>query len=233
MRRLRGGEGVEFEGEVRVSGGDEFMVHLLPGRAQMAGEASPGADIELLRIDHAGLQARLVAVGACVRTEPDLGRAVASFAGDAIGARFIGRARGVADRAALVARGVGDTEDLGHAFAAPLFQRFVGARMLVGSAPRGEFVAQNAAFGGRRCGGGSVAVGGGAAARSDVSMRGRLRPYHSTECQQNQGFFHMRTSANFSNSIFGNFISLSGQQSGRSPAVRPPRVRCTAAMDWT
>ena len=122
MRGLRGGKGIEFEGQIGMAGGDQFVIHLLLPVAEMAGEAGLGADLQILGIDHAGLDAGLVRILARVRAEPLFGGAVTGFAGHAIGARLLGRPRHMADGAALVARGVGDLEDLGHALAARLLQ---------------------------------------------------------------------------------------------------------------
>ena len=185
VRGLGGGEGIEFEGEIGVAGGDQFVIHLLPRHAEMAGEAGLGADLQILGIDHAGLDAGLVRILAGVRAEPLFGGAVTGFAGHAIGARLFGRARDVADGAALVARGVGDAEDLRHAFAARLHQGLVGAGVFVGDAPVGVLIAQDAALAGGQRGGAAVAVGGGAAAGSDVPMRRRLRQRASRNRQQN------------------------------------------------
>ena len=135
VRGLGGGEGIEFEGQVGMAGGDQFVIHLLPRHAEMAGEAGLGADLQILGVDHAGLDAGLVRILAGVRAEPLFGGAVTGFAGHAVGARLFGRARDMADGAALVARGVGDAEDLRHAFAARFHQGFEGAGVFVGDAP--------------------------------------------------------------------------------------------------
>ena len=131
VRGLGGGEGVEFESEIGMAGGDEFVIHLLPRDAEMAGEAGLGADLQILGIDHAGLDAGLVGILAGVRAQPVFGGAVAGFAGHAIGARLFGRARDMADGAAPVARGVGDPEDLPPFVCRALRQGFVGAGVLV------------------------------------------------------------------------------------------------------
>ena len=81
MRGLGGCEGIEFEGEVRVAGGDQFVIHLLPRHPEMAGEAGLGADLQILGIDHAGLDAGFVRILAGMRAEPLFGGAMTGFAG--------------------------------------------------------------------------------------------------------------------------------------------------------
>ena len=192
VRRLRGGEGVEFEGEIGVAGGNQFVIHLLSRYAEMTGEAGLGADLQILGIDHAGLDAGLVRILARVRAEPVFGGAVTGFAGDTIRTRLFGRSRDMADSAAFFVRGVGDPKDLRHPLTARLREGLVCAGVLVGYAPVGIFVAQDAALAREQCGGAAMAVGGGTAAGSDIPMRCRLRQRVSRNRQQNQELLSYR-----------------------------------------
>src|SRR5690348_7707057 len=170
VRGLRDGEGVELEDEIGVAGGDHLVVDQLFAGAEVACQAGAGAHGQIPVVDHAVVDAFVVRIGLSVRAQPLDGGTVAGLAGHAVGERLFGRAHYVAHGAALVAGGVGDAEDLGHALAARLEQLLVGERVFIGDGPGGVLVAEDAALllGERR--GGAVAIGRGASARADVRL---------------------------------------------------------------
>ena len=106
-----------------MAGGDHLVIdlHVLAGRAEVAGKAFFAAYREALVIDEAELD-HVDVLGACldVGAEPGGGRAVAALAADAFGdvklatTMLIVDAEGVADEAALSLFGRADLEDRAH-----------------------------------------------------------------------------------------------------------------------
>ena len=126
------------------------------------------------------------------------------------------RTRHVARRAAPVARGVRDPQDLRHALAARIHQRLVGARVLVRHRPAWRTRCPKCGSRSRPSGvGAAVAVRRCATARADRRMRRRLRRKQRRRTQLDQELLSYL------------FTGRSIPPPARSPAPRPPRSRGT------
>src|SRR5262249_56249257 len=86
MTRHHGGKGIEFEVEIRMTGGDHFVVNEFVFRTEMAFEAFFGAMNHVARVRHSQLNGFFMRPAGCsVRAEPTGSRTMAIFAGDAFG----------------------------------------------------------------------------------------------------------------------------------------------------
>lgn len=86
VSRHYGRKGIQFEDEIRVAGGNHFVVDKFFFGAEMAAEAFVGAMDNVARVVHAEAEGLFVGpVARGVRAEPCGGWAVAIFAGDPVG----------------------------------------------------------------------------------------------------------------------------------------------------
>ena len=170
MARHNGGEGIEFEKEIGVTGGNHFVIDEFLAGAEVAFEALFSARDDVAGVRHVefdGLGVFLGRVFGGVLAEPALGGAVAIFAAYAFGdfecAAMLLRScvQGMAGEAfGRIFGPCAQLEDAGHALADISGEGLVGAAVLVLENPRGIFVLQDAAVGDGLDA--AVATGGGA-----------------------------------------------------------------------
>lgn len=177
MARHHGGERVEFEIKIGVTGGDHFVVNEFVFGAEMAFETFFRAVNDVSRLVHAELDGPFMRpAGGSVRPEPARGRTVAILAGDAfcdfeLAALLLGFC---VERVAHEAFGRffrfrAELEDARHALTDIAGESLVGAAVLVLQNPGGVFGLENAAAGDGADA--AVATRSGARAGTDVFHR--------------------------------------------------------------
>ena len=150
VRRHHGHERIEFEVQIGMAGGDQFMIHGFFGRAQMAAQALLAALHQVARIVQPEFERLFVLPSARgVRAQPRRRRAVAIFAAHAVGeiegaGALIGRnIQRVASQTTRRRVGARQSHDLRDAHSHRIGQVHKCVRVLIAHHPGAVFVLQH------------------------------------------------------------------------------------------
>src|SRR5262249_35746596 len=169
MHGQSGAERVELEDQIRMTGGDQLVVHDFVVGPEVTLQALLGAQAYVPGVIHAeGEIVRVWIVDGGVGAKPFFRGSVTTLAGHAIGNGSRRGADGVARQAALRRLRRTQLEDLGHALGALVREDAVRLGVLVANGPYRVLVGQDAAVLLARGGGAAVAIRRGAATSADV-----------------------------------------------------------------